>query len=78
MFNIVLIRHFGDKLDANEADLVFGVFLAELILSHTESVGIRFTEVVVDIVNMVFVHHLLQEIVDIQFRATIDDSLNLV
>ena len=45
---------------------------------YTQFVGVRLTEIVVDIIHMFIVHHLFEEIVDVQFCSAIDDRLHLV
>ena len=38
----------------------------------------RFLEIIIDIQQVVFIHNILQEIVDIQFRSGVDDSFYLI
>ena len=49
------VRHFGDKLDAHEANLV--LVAAQLLDGGLQVVGIGVGEVVVNLVDAVLVHH---------------------
>ena len=54
------VRHVGDELDAHQAYLV--LVAAQFLDGGLQVVGFRVGEVVVDLVDTVFVHHLLEEI----------------
>ena len=73
-----LIGHLRQELDADQAYLILAVVFAQLFHGVIQIVGVALHEIVVDIVNVVFVHHLLKEIVNVEFRSAVDNGLHLV
>ena len=72
------VGHFREELDTHQPHFVLGVFVAEFLQGSLQVIGVALHEVVVDVVNLVFVHHLVEEIVDVELCAAINDGLHLV
>ena len=60
---------FAQELYPHEPYLVFLVVSPKLVERGVDVVGVALAEVLVDVVHLVFVHCLLQEIVDVHLRA---------
>ena len=71
------VCHFREKLYAYEPHLILGIVASKLFHRHFKVVGLACLEIFVNVVNMVFVHDLIQEIVYIELRSAVYDSLNL-
>ena len=66
-----LICHFGDELDAYESDFVFRVVFSEFVHGGLQVIRFRFAEILVYLINVVFVYHLFKEVVDVKFGARV-------
>ena len=62
-----LICHFGDELNTYQTYFFFCKIIPQLIQSIIDIIRSRFFEIVVYIQQMVFIHNIFQEVVDIQF-----------
>ena len=74
----LLVGHFGEELDAHEADLVFCVVVAEFVVGLIETVGVALAEIVEDVGDTVFVHDVVEEIVDIDLRPAVNDGVYVI
>lgn len=72
-----LVGHLGYEFYANQAQFVVLILAFEVLHGGLYIVGFALTEVLEDLVNLVVVEYLLDEIVDVDLRSAIDDSLNL-
>ena len=69
---------FAEELDAHKANLLLGVVATQLLHSLFEAVALGvLLEVEVDILGLVLVNHLVYVVADVEFRARIDNRLNL-
>lgn len=73
-----LICHFGDELNTYQTYFFFCKIISQLIQSIIDIIRSRFFEIVVYIQQMVFIHNIFQEVVDIQFRTGVDNSFYLI
>ena len=67
----LLVRHITDKLDAHQSDFLFRTFATQLVDGVLQRVALTVGKIIVDVIYMVFVHHLFKEIVDIELRTAI-------
>ena len=60
-----LVRQLREELYPDESHLILGIVLAEFVHRHFQVVGLALAEIFVYVVDMVIVHHILKEVVDI-------------
>ena len=73
-----LIRHLRNKLNANQPYFFFREIITQFIKCVIYLVSSRFLEIIIDIQHVVFVHNLIQEVINIQLRTRINDCLDFV
>ena len=66
---VLLVAHFRHELHSHEADFLLGVVGAKFLDGSFEVVAFTLAEVFKDVLLMVFVHNLVEEVVDIDFSA---------
>ena len=76
LFNLVCL--FRKELYSHKSYFILRIVAAKLVHSVVYIVGLRLTEVFVDVVHLVFVHHVLKEVIDVYLSARIDNSVYLV
>ena len=69
------VCHLTYELDSDETNPVFWVVFFEFVEGFIHAVGVALTEVFVDVLYLVFVHYLVQIIVDVKLGSTIDDGV---
>ena len=60
-----LVRQLREELYPDESHLILGIVLAEFVHRHFQVVSLALAEIFVYVVDMVIVHHILKEVVDI-------------
>ena len=73
-----LIRHLRNKLNANQPYFFFREIITQFIKCVIYLVSSRFLEIIIDIQHVVFVHNLIQEVINIQLCTRINDCLDFV
>ena len=61
------VRHFADELDANET--YFGLIATQFLNGRLKVICVGISEIIIDFVNSVFVHYLIEEVVNVQTCA---------
>lgn len=61
----LLIGHFRDKLYADKADFLVGVVVAQFLNGRLQVVCFRISEILVYLRDMIIVHHVVNEIIDV-------------
>jgi len=74
----LIITNYPEELDAHEADLVFCVVVAEFVVGLIETVGVALAEIVEDVGDTVFVHDVVEEIIDIDLRSAVNDGVYVI
>ena len=69
LFIQISVCHFRDKLDSHKSYLILRILVAKLVDGNLQVVGVRLPEILVYVINMVFIHHLLKEVIDIELGA---------
>lgn len=77
-FFAFLISHFGDKLDTNQTDFFFSKFVTEFVERIVNLICCRLLEIIIDVEHVVFVHNLIQEVINIQLSTRINDCLHFI
>ena len=63
------ICHFRNKLDADQPDFILRIVITQFIHRVIYFVCCRLLEVIINIVQMVFIHNFLQEVINIQLGS---------
>ena len=61
--------HFRNKLDADQPDFILRIVITQFIHRVIYFVCCRLLEVIINIVQMVFIHNFLQEVINIQLGS---------
>ena len=75
---VILVGEFREELDAYEPDVLFGVFVIKIVDGGFKVVSFALAEILIDVIDTVFVHDFFEEIIDIEACAAIDDGFDFV